>query len=235
MYNRGNTLNNYIEEYINNAIKEKYQIDRNNINKSNEALECILKEYKKNYPLRFIRNYYFKKFYKSVIEMKLIPEYKEYEDISKKDELFDINIILPVKIKENPYGIAFSIIVDISKLSRYIQSKKSKRVAFYTEELSKMVTESYWIDYKKDNEMRLEKRDILVDEKAKNPIIVLAESQISKCTIINGNHRIMYLSKNNINQLEGYYVTVDEACQCGITKDYEILYNKVLGLLNRLK
>lgn len=228
-------MNIYIEEYINNAIKEKYEIDRNNINKSKKALEDILKEYKKNYPLRFISNYYLKKFYKSVIEMKLIPEYKEYEEISKKDELFVINIILPVKVKENEYGIAFSVIVDISKLSRYIESKNEKRVAFSTEELSKVVTESYWIDYKKDNDIRLGKRDILVDEKAKNPIIVLAESRISECTIINGNHRIMYLSKNNINQVEGYYVTVEYACQCGITKDYEILYNKVLGLLNKVK
>lgn len=213
---------------------EKYQNDINNVAKSKEALKKILGLYKETYPIRFISNYYLKRFYEAMMQTDFLPEYEEYEKINLKDELFESTMIFPIKMKSKEYGLTFPLIVDISKLSRNIDKKNMEKVTFDITDLVGIMTDSYWDDYEKDNKMRLEKRDILVEEKAKNPIIIMPASEVTRPTIINGNHRIMYFAKNKKNRVEGYCVTAEEICKFAITKDYETLYYRLLDLLNKV-
>lgn len=225
-----------IDEYIKKEIRNKYMNDKEMIEKSITEYELhFLNKYKKEHPLRLLSFYYLKRFQNKLRNLELLPSEDKYEEISRKNEFFDANMYLPIRIGKQDYILQFPMIVNVSELSRYIERQNLNKVPFNIDELLSIMTEGYQDDYEIDNKIRTEKRDILYDERKRNPIIIMKGSKATSHTIINGNHRIMYYSKIRQNNVEGYYISSEECCKFALTRDYEILYNMIINLVNKFK
>lgn len=225
----------YIEKYIQKQIQKKYQSDKEMIEKSISDYEFyILNKYKKEYPLRLLSIYHLMKFRNKLRKLVLLPREDEYGEISKTNELIDTSIFLSIHIGKEDLALRFRLIVNVSKLSHYIENQNYSKVSFNIDDLLPIMTEGYQEDYEIDNENRTSKRDILYKEKEKNPIIIMQGSRATQYTIINGNHRIMHYSKIGESVVNGYYVTSEECCKFALTKDYEKLYKMILHLIDKV-
>lgn len=225
----------YIEKYIQKQIQKKYQSDKEMIGKSISDYEFyILNKYKKEYPLRLLSIYHLMRFGNKLRKLVLLPREDEYEKISKINELIDTSIFLSIHIGKDDLALKFPLIVNVSKLSNYIGNRNYSKASFNIDELLSIMAEGYQEDYEIDNQIRINKRDILYKEKEKNPIIIMQGSRATQHTIINGNHRIMHYSKSGKSVVNGYYVTSEESCKFALTKDYEKLYKMILYLIDKV-
>jgi len=226
-----------IDAYIHDEIMNAYEKDKENIEKSiSDYGSYIFNKYKQKYPLRLASIYYLEEFGDKFRKLALLPSKDEYEKISREKELIDVNIYFPIYIDDQDCILQIPLIVNVSKLSRFIESQDNiNKISFYTDALLTIMAEDYQADYERDNEIRIEKRDILFEERKKNPIIVMQEGKAAKLTIINGNHRIMYYSRIGTKEVKGYYVTPELCCKYALTKDYETLYTMVLHLIDKVR
>lgn len=224
-----------IDEYILKGIQKKYHNDKKMIEKSISDYELyIMNKYKKEHPLRLLSIYYLMRFRNKLRHLVLLPSEDEYEKINKKNELFDASMFLSIHIGKQDLALQFPLIVNVSKLSRYIDSQNSNKVSFYIDDLLAIMTERYQDDYEIDNKIMTEKRDILYEEKKRNSIIIMQGSKATRYTIINGNHRIMCYSMMGQSVVDGYYITSEECCKFALTKDYEMLYKLILQLIDKV-
>lgn len=224
-----------IDEYIHKEIQKKYQNDKKMIEKSISDYELyILTKYKKEHPLRLLSIYYLMRFRNKLRHLVLLPSEDEYEKISKKNELFDASMFLLIHMGKQDLALQFPLIVNVSKLSRFIDSKNLNKVSFHVDDLLTIMTKGYQDDYEKDNKIRTEKRDILYEEKKRNSIIIMKDSKATRHIIINGNHRIMHYSMIGQRIVDGYYVTSEVCCKFALTKDYETLYKLILHLIDKV-
>lgn len=223
-----------IEEYIRKEIQREYQHVKEATEKSISVYEYILNIYKKEFPLRLFSIHYLKRFRDKLCRLVLLPNKDEYEKISRENELIDTIMFLPIRIGEQNYKLQIPLIVNVSKLSRYIENQNLNKVSFRIDDLLAIMTEGYQDDYERDNKNRLEKRDILFEEKKRNPIIIMQGSNATSSAIINGNHRILYYSKMEHSIVKGYYVTSGTCCKFALTKDYETLYKMILQLIAKV-
>ncbi|MCO1601996.1 hypothetical protein [Desulfosporosinus nitroreducens] len=99
-------MNTYIENYIHEEILKKYQHDKEMMEKSISAYElCILDKFKREHPLRLFSIYYLNRFRKKWRQLVLLPSIDEYEKINIKDELFDANVLFPIRIGKQDYAL----------------------------------------------------------------------------------------------------------------------------------
>jgi len=228
-------MDTHTDKYIRREIQKKYQSDKEMIEKSISDYEFyILNKYKKEYPLRLLSIYYLMKFRNKLRKLVLLPSEDEYEKISKTNELIDTSMFLSIHIGKEDLELRFPLIVNVSKLSHYIENQNSNKVSFNIDDLLAIMTEGYQEDYKIDNENRINKRDILYKEKEKNSIIIMQGSKATRYTIINGNHRIMHYSMIGQSIVNGYHVTSEGCSKFALTKDYEILYKMILHLIDKV-
>lgn len=228
-------MNTDIDECILKEIQKKYQDNKEMIEKCISDYEVhFLNKYKKEHPLRLLSIYYLMRFRNKLRHLVLLPSEGEYEKINRENELFDTNMFLQIHIGKQDLKLQFPLIVNVSKLSRYIDIQNFNKSSFYIDKLLTIMTEGYQDDYEVDNKIRIEKRDILYEEKKRNPIIIMQGSKTTRHTIINGNHRIMYYSMMKRSAVDGYYVTSEECCKFALTKDYETLYKLILHLIDKV-
>ena len=230
-----NIVDTSIEEHIHKQILEQYLRDKLMIEGfiSNYELN-ILNKYKQEYPLRLLSIYYLKRFRTKIRKLILLPNKDVYYEINRTSELFSANMILPIHIGKEGYLLKIPLIVNVSKLSNYIKGQNSNKAQFYIKDLMAIMAKEYIDDYEKDNKIRIERRDILFEEKKNNPIIIMQESKATEFTIINGNHRIMHYSKLGCRTIKGYYVTPIDCCKFALTEDYEMLYKMLLFLIEKV-
>ncbi|MFT8352595.1 hypothetical protein [Clostridium saccharoperbutylacetonicum] len=224
-----------IDKCIQKQIQRRYQSNKEMIEKSISDYELyILNKYKKEYHLKILSIYYLMRFRNKLSKLVLLPPKDEYEKISKTNELFDTSMLLSIHIGKQDLELRFPLIVNVSKLSHYIENQNYNKVSFNIDDLLAIMTEGYHEDYEIDNEIRTNKRDILYKEKEKNSIIIMQGSRATRYTIINGNHRIMHYSMIEERAVNGYYVTSEECCKFALTKDYEKLYKMILHLIDKV-
>ncbi len=119
-------------------------------------------------------------------------------------------------------------------MARYIEKAKIKKVTSQTKELTTLINDEYFDTYDNDNFIRLQKSDILVEEKAKITIIIMNGDSFVDTTIINGNHRVIYMDKNYKIEIEGYLISLSECSKFAITADFNKLYMSFLNLSSKI-
>ena len=228
-------MDNYIDEYILKKIQERHHNNKEMIEKSISDYELyFLNEYKKEYPLRLLSIYYLMRFRNKLRHLVLLPGEHEYEKINRENELFDATMSLLIHIGKRDLKLQFPLTINVSKLSRYIDSQNSNKVSFNVDNLFSIIPEEYKDTYEIDNKIRIEKNDVLYEEKKRNPIIIMRGSKATRHTIINGNHRIMHNSMIGQSVVDGYYITSEECCKFALTKDYKTLYKLILHLIDKV-
>lgn len=228
-------MHTHVEEYIHKDIQKEYKNDKELIEKFIVDFDLyIYNKYKNEYPLRLLSIYYLKKFDYEIRRLKLLPDEDVYEKISRNNELFNASMFIAIHIGKQTCILQIPFIVNVSELSRYIVRQNSKKVQFAIKDMLAIMTKDYQDDYDRDNKIMIEQRDILYEEKKRNPIIIMQGSKVTSYTIINGNHRIMYLAKMGHCNVEGYYIKSEDCCKFALTRDYEKLYKMILCLINKV-
>ena len=125
------------------------------------------------------------------------------------------------------------MIINISSLSRSLEKRRASAKLMPVEILARYITDIYWETYETDLQIEINRSDGVSAEKANNPIIVLKESDLNEYVILNGNHRIMWMSKENIKEnVEVFFVSLEECLPHSVGKDWNIIF-KDLNRMNK--
>ena len=218
-------MKNMFNEFVYMQLCKQYENEVQELKKVCEDYKkYILDTYIEAYSCRLISMYYLKRMMNDLETKSLIPVQAQYIEILGGKETFPIPLVYFVRIKDEMIRLNIPMAINISALSRSIEKRGVGRKMFPVDVLARYISENYWADYETDLLIERCKIDGLAEEKAKNPIIVLQESDVNEYTIINGNHRVMWMHKENIQErVEVYFVTIEECLCHAVGKDWEII------------
>ena len=226
-----------VEEYIMRQIESHYAEDIGSVQKTIEDFETyICERYIHKHWYRIKSKKYLKGFLFKLKNWKLLPTYVEYSDICKKNEVYSTTLAYVVRIGRDKLILNIPLLINISKLAKYLETENISQITFAIDELSEMVESDYWNDFEKDLFVTMQQRDILYEERKNNPIIVLNKSEVNDNILLNGNHRVMNLKLNNKQEsVRAYVVNINDCIRFALTDDYVELFDALLNLRKNVK
>lgn len=217
-----------------NALK-KYLEEKQNIdNICKSYCGSFLTEYKKRYKNHWISNAYIKKFCNKLSRMSLVPVEKEFVKLNCENEFFDITIGIDFLQINEPMRFTFPFPINIHKVTEYIKRKNIQKVAFHVDDLKQLINPENFEEFDLHMQAKREGRDLLDEIKKDNPIIVLNVGCINRPYLINGTHRVIQAIRDGKLIIEAYVVKPEICYECGLSKDYELLYKMMLELYNNV-
>jgi hypothetical protein len=230
-------FNEVVRKELERLMDENYESDKNEINKSiKDFKNIVLQEYKKIYPFSVLSYNKLKNFGSDLEKLTLLPEKEIYRDLHINNEFYSAQMAISFKFGGTCCIFKIPFLLNISKISRFIEDHHSEVYNFTVDDLKSFANKEVVNDFDKDNLYRITRRDLLVDVKAKNPIIVMNRGKaVLDCTIINGNHRIIDAIKKNKKNINGYFVDPKACSDFAITDDYVVLYKMIEKLHDSVK
>lgn len=226
-----------VEEYLIAQINEKYNEDKATIQKSIDDFEThIYEKYIHKYWYRIKSKKYLKRFLQDFKSWNLLPAYVEYSNMCQRDEMFSSSLQYAVRIGNSGLILNIPLVINITKLTKYLESQGKLQNTFKVNELSQIVVSDYWGDFEKASSIFLQQMDILYEERKDNPIILLDRSEVNNYVLLNGNHRVMNLYLNHMQEeVQGYVIDIRECIHFALTEDYVKLLDALLMLRKQVK
>ena len=222
------------EELMEIQLFNQYMFDVQELQKVREDYkQYIFKSYSEKYPYRLISRYFLSRTMNDLEACSLIPEKTQYIESHRNCEIFPLPLVYHIGIQAQLIRLNIPMIINISSLSRSLEKRKASTKLMPVEILARYITDIYWETYETDLQIEINRSDGASAEKAKNPIIVLQESDVNEYVILNGNHRVMWMSKENIKEnVEVFFVSLEECLPHSVGKDWNIIF-KDLKRMNK--
>ena len=218
-------------EWLKSSVLMKYKSEKQNIDKICKFYcENILSEYKKRYKNHWISNIYIKRFCKKLLRMELIPSEEEYIKMNCENEFFDITIGIDFLENDEPMSFTFPYPINIHKVTAYIKRENIHKVAISVDELKSIINPECFKEFDLHMQAKRAGEDLLNELKKDNPIIVLDAGCLNNPYLINGTHRVIQAIRDGKTIIETYVVNSKICYECGLSKDYELLYKMMLEL-----
>lgn len=217
-----NYSESFKERCFKEAVRRRYAIEKNELNKAIESLKGLPQIYKELYPSHYLSYYNLRKFLKEVSRLQLLPTEEEYIKINTNNEFFDLE--LKFFIGESIH-VKLQYPLNINKVTSLIKEKNIKETILDVSTLEKIIRKPCFDDFDSDMQAKKDGLDCQEKIKALNPIILLDSERIVAPYVINGNHRVIQSIRDKKQIVHGYIITESLIEYCGITADYQKLYS----------